>query len=245
MFLREFKWLNATERRLPDASVLPAKYLFKCLFFKVWRKLHASGRMVWTVDAVSDARGPSVNCRNYLERQTIREIIRGIFPAGTLNRACEIGCGYGRLTMVLKEFAKFVKGFEREEHLVEIARTLLPDLAFQQVKSLTDIGPEEPYDLVMICTVLQHLTDQEACQVCGVMKKLAPRGHILLIEKTAAFIITDNIADGAQFISRARSVDTYRQYLDPFALTAVRDRVLEPGYDNHQQGQCIDRKSVV
>jgi hypothetical protein len=34
-------------------------------------------------------------------------------------------------------------------------------------------------------------------------------------------------------------VDTYRQYLDPFALTAVRDRVLEPGYDNPQPGQCM------
>lgn len=237
----EYKWFTAQERQLPDAIALPWQYLVKCLLFKVWRRLRPAGggRLVWTVTAVSDASGPTANVRNYLEHQTIRQIIRGFAPEGNLARACEIGCGYGRITMVLKEFAKFVKGFEREEHLVEIARALLPDLEFQRVEALTDIGVEAPYDLVMSCTVLQHLADREARQVCGIMKNLAPQGHILLIEKTEAFSVTNNLEDGTKFISRARSVDIYREYLEPFNLVAVRDRAVEPGYDNPLPGKCM------
>ncbi|MFZ5447608.1 MAG: class I SAM-dependent methyltransferase [Thermodesulfobacteriota bacterium] len=240
MNLNELQWFTPEERRLPDVTALPMKYLLKSLGIKAWKKLlPARGRFVWTVTAISDAHGPTANVRNYLEHQTIRQIVGELAQGRKLRRACEIGCGYGRIIMVLKEFADYVKGFEREEHLVETARSLLPDLEFQRVDSLTAIPEEEPYDLVMICAVLQHLTDAEAQQVCKVMQTLAPNGHILVIEKTEAINVTENIEDGSKFLSRARSIETYQQYLAPYSLVSVRDRVVEPTYNNPQPGKCM------
>ena len=64
--------------------------------------------LVWTVGAISDADGPSGNVRNYLEQETIRDILTDLTQERRLARACEIGCGYGRVIMVLKEYADYV-----------------------------------------------------------------------------------------------------------------------------------------
>ncbi len=241
MDFRELQFFTEQEQLLPDATALPAAYLLKCLFMKICRRLlpGQGGRLVWTVTAVSDASGPAANVRNYLEQKTLRQILTEIAPKQKLARAWEIGCGYGRIIMVLREFADYVKGFEREGHLVNIARTLLPDIDFQCVAALTEISAEEPYDFVFTCTVLQHLTDEEARRVCDVMKRLAPLGHILLIEKVEPLEITANVADGTKFISRGRTVDTYGDYLSPFKLVMSRERIVEPTHANPRPGQCL------
>jgi trans-aconitate methyltransferase len=141
--------------------------------------------------------------------------------------------------MVLKEFAAQVKGFEREEDLVRIARKLQPEIEFEHVGALTEIRDSAEYDLAMMCTVLQHLSDDDARRVCGVLRTLAPHGHVLLIEKTEPFHITENVTDGARFISRARSVETYADYMKPFTLVSVAPRVLEPTYPNPKPGSCM------
>jgi hypothetical protein len=91
----------------------------------------------------------------------------------------------------------------------------------------------------MICSVLQHLTDNEARQVCSILKKLSPKGYILLIEKTEPFNVSDNTEDGTKFISRARSLDTYREYMMPYNLVIIRDLMVEPTYSNPKPGQCM------
>lgn len=240
----EAKLFSAAERALPDATQLPATFLLKSLFVKVRRHLggsllDSSSRMIWTLDAVSDASGPTAGVRNYLDQRTIRNIVSQVARTTTIRRACEVGCGYGRVIMVLKEFTAQVKGFEREEDLVRIARTLLPDIEFERVPALTEVRDSIEYDLAMMCTVLQHLSDDEARRVCNVLRSLAPRGHVLLIEKTDPFHITDNTTDGARFISRARSVDTYTEYMKPFTLVSVTDRILEPTYANPRPGSCM------
>ena len=241
MNLTEFKLFSEKEQSLPDVSSLPSQYLLKSLLLKVLRKIShdPKSRMVWTVSAVSDAHDHTATVRNYLDQRTIRQILADLTQKSKIERACEVGCGYGRVIMVLKEFADYVKGFERESHLVEIARTLQPDIEFECVHSLLEITEKVPYDFVMTCTVLQHLTDQEARQVCSVLQKLAPQGHILLIEKTDPFNITDNIEDGARFISRARSVETYSEYMLPYNLLMTLDRVVEPTYPNPKPGKCM------
>jgi hypothetical protein len=133
MNLTEFQLFSEKERALPDASALPTLYLLKCLLLKLLRKIprNQKARMVWTVDAVSDAHDHTATVRNYLEQKTIRQILSEMTQGRRLGRACEVGCGYGRVIMVLKEFADYVKGFERERHLVEIAGSLQPILNFK------------------------------------------------------------------------------------------------------------------
>jgi 2-polyprenyl-3-methyl-5-hydroxy-6-metoxy-1,4-benzoquinol methylase len=240
----EARYFSSDELRLPDLTRLPARLLLKSLGIKVRRKLlgrfldrHA--RLVWTRDAVSDADGPAAAVRNYLEHSTIRRVLCQIVPNGKVQRACELGCGYGRVIMVLKEFSESTKGFEREEELVQIARSLQPNIAFERVPALTEVPIDAEYDVVMTCTVLQHLTDDDARRVCDVMKRLAPRGHVLIIEKTEPNLITSNITDGKQFLSRARPVETYQEFMRPFRLASVTDRVLEPTNENPRPGSCM------
>src|SRR5205809_904957 len=82
-------------------------------------------RLVWTPSEVVDVDGPRAMLRAYLEQRDVRTLLatrhRGRVPA-----ACDIGCGFGRLTSLLGEFADTVVGFEREPGLVATARALMP-----------------------------------------------------------------------------------------------------------------------
>lgn len=241
---KEAKFFSPQELRWPDCTGLPASYLVKSLLVKVRRKLigrlsDRTARFVWATSNVTDVYGPGYNVRCYLERKTIRTILNELTRYHKLNRACEIGCGYGRVTMALAEYAGFVKGFEREAHLVETARCFLPNIAFQSVQSLTEIEDDSIYDLVMTCTVLQHLTDADAGGACAVMKRLARNGHILIIEKTEPIAITSQYNDPTKFISRARSISEYEKLMEPFRLIRVLERPAEPTYFNPRPGSCM------
>ena len=235
----ELSFFDPTERELYDATSLPPGYLLKTLFVKFRRKTYGKlfdrkARLVWTVSAVSDAVGPKDNVRNYLERRTIRTILKDIAEKFPVQSACEIGCGYGRLIMVLKELAPKVVGFEREMDLVNIAERLLPGIEFYNVKSLDTISKVHSgtFDLVMVNAVLQHLTDEFCQKVLDEAKRLVPKGHVMLIEKTEIIAVTDNVTDGNHFISQSRSIDTYAKYMHPYNLVSTKPMIAEPTYFN-------------
>lgn len=201
----------------------------------------SSERFVWQADSVSDADGPEGNVRNYLERRTLRHFLNNISKNRDIVRAAEVGCGYARLAMVLTEYADHAIGYEREEHLVEMARTLNPEMEFRVMPSLKElraIAPEN-YDFVYTCTILQHVVDEECRAALDQMKKMASCGFVLLIEKTEAISVTENQDDGSHFLSRARSVDTYSELMQPFELIEIAPRVMEPTYFNEKPGTCM------
>src|SRR5438105_61906 len=93
----------------------------------------------WKHCEVVDASGPTYNLRNYLEQSGVRRFMKQANEAHAIRRACDVGCGYGRLTMVLGEFAEFVTGFEREPSFINEAQELLPQLSFVKVESLHNL----------------------------------------------------------------------------------------------------------
>ena len=93
---------------------------------------------VWTPAETSDVSGPASIVRNYLEQRDVRRCLTAAAAERPIRRAIDVGCGYGRLTMVLSEFAPAVTGFERESGLVAEARRLLPAIEFVEVASLAD-----------------------------------------------------------------------------------------------------------
>lgn len=226
-----------------DCSHYPARQLVQALLVKAVRRVQRvfspPTRVTWTPRGVSEAEGPAANVCNYLERRTLRSLLTRISGGNRLNRACEVGCGYGRIVMTLKEFADEAVGFEREPQLVKIARALLPDVNIVQIESLDKLPDPGPFDFAMTCTVLQHLTDEHARRVCAELKRLVPNGHVLIIEKTEAISVTENTTDEASFISRARSVDTYADYMAPYRLVHTQPRVVEPTYHNPRPGTCM------
>ena len=76
-----------------------------------------SERKIWTVTDVTDVFGPSAILRSYIEQRDVRAYLQRAaaavaarYPAAPIACAVDIGCGYGRLTPVLGEFAPRVIG---------------------------------------------------------------------------------------------------------------------------------------
>lgn len=235
--------MEANSPSQPDATLFSARELVSALFVKAGRRLQRvvspPSRLTWTTRGVSDTDGPAANVRNYLERRTLRDILTKAADGKKMKRACEVGCGYGRLVMVLKEFADEAVGFEREPHLGDIARFLLPDVSIVRVESLDALPDPGPMDFAMTVSVLQHLTDERATKVCAEMRRLVPRGHVLIVEKTEAHSVTENTTNEAEFISRARPVELYEKMMAPYKLVHTQPRRLEPGYRQPNPGVCM------
>jgi len=195
-------------------------------------------RKTWTPTEVVDVGGPPALLRNYLEQRDVREYVQCAEMTTPITRAYDVGCGFGRLTPVLAEFASVVIGFEREASLLATARALLPSLEFVQVSTLEALpAPEASAELVMTFTVLQHMTDTQAEAVIGEMARvLAPRGHVLVVEETDPTLEAGDVADAEAGYTRGRSCSWYEARFAPLQLVRMGPRIIEPGYPRADVG---------
>lgn len=135
---------------------------------------------------------------------------------------------------MLTEFADEVVGFEREASLVSMAREVVRDCRLVEVGSLRDIEASGTFDVILVCTVLQHLADSECAELAQVIGRgLRPGGVAVVIESTDTEGL-DTIGDPTStstFLSRPRTVSKYASMFAGLQLEAVRDRVLERSYD--------------
>jgi hypothetical protein len=91
----------------------------------------------WDVGYLINADFPAFALRTYLKHADVRAILQCVTAGRRLGSACEVGCGYGRMTVVLGEFADRVEGFERQPEFVALARRLHPGIAVRQVAGLS------------------------------------------------------------------------------------------------------------
>ncbi len=195
-------------------------------------------RKVWTPTDVVDVSGPPALLRNYLEQRDVREYVQRAEMTTPITRAYDIGCGFGRLTPVLSEFASVVIGFEREPSLLATARALLPSLEFIEVASLEALpAPDASAELVMTFTVLQHMSDAQAEAVIHeVARVLAPRGHVLAVEETDPTLEAGDVARAEAGYTRGRPWSWYEARFAPLQLIRMGPRVIEPGYPRADVG---------
>lgn len=192
---------------------------------------------MWNVSEVADAAGPSANLRNYLEQRDLRRCLAAASEGGSIRRACDVGCGYGRLTMVLTEVAREVVGFEREDSFVQEARRLLPSVEFLQVASLGRLPrPTGSFDFSMTFTVLQHMRDPEAREVLEEVKRLARGGFVLVTEETDLSFVDGDVEDPEAGLTVGRAEGTYTEWMRPFELVLRFARQIEPGYPRENVG---------
>jgi SAM-dependent methyltransferase len=197
------------------------------------------GRQVWTPADVIDADGPELSMRSYLEHRDIRKMLADI-PAGRRGRGIEIGCGYGRLVIVLEEFFSEVWGVERETGLLDIARALAPTIKYANPAALEDLsGVPGPVDLAMTFTVLMHMTDADARKVLDAAKAKAKGGWVLIVERTDEGKALGNNADSAEFMDHGRSIAVFEQWMKPFRLVRTMPRVIEPTYERKDNGHYM------
>jgi SAM-dependent methyltransferase len=192
-------------------------------------------RHVWSVPEVMDAVGPGGNLRNYLEQRDLRRCLETAAALGPIRRACDVGCGYGRLTMVLAEFATEVLGFEREPAFVAEARRLLPAIDFVQLDSLRELpAPTGSFEFAMTFTVLQHMRDPDARDVLAEVKRVAKRGFVLLTEETDPAL--GEGADESAGVTIGRPERVYAEWMAPFDEVLRFPRQIEPGYPRTNVG---------
>lgn len=194
-------------------------------------------RHSWKIGEVSDTAGPPSNLRNYLEQRDVRKCLAAASALCPLRRAADVGCGYGRLTMVLSEFAAEVVGFEREPTLVAEAMRLLPGITFRRVETLLALpAPTAGFDFAMTFTVLQHLGDAEAKAVAEELKRIASPGSILLVEETDASLVSGDPQRPEAGLTMGRTIETYAEWMRPFELALRFPRQIEPGYARRDVG---------
>jgi SAM-dependent methyltransferase len=199
--------------------------------------LHSMERVVWTPHEVVDVDGPRAMLRAYLEQRDVREFCARL-GAGALASACDVGCGFGRLTPVLTEFAERVVGFEREAGLLNIARALQPTIDFREIDSLQRLPVEDgSFDLGLVFTVLQHIPDPEVRTVIAELQRIVkPAGHLLLCEETDPALEAGDRSAAHLGYTCGRPVPTYEAWLAPWKLVATRPRTIEPGYPRADVG---------
>src|SRR5688572_20076200 len=143
-------------------------------------------RLVWTPDEVVDVDGPRAMLRAYLEQRDVRELCASVSTGVRFASACDVGCGFGRLTPVLSEFAERVVGFEREPGLLSIAQSLQPSIEFRPVEGLRRLpAAGASFNLGLVFTVLQHVPEPEVRAVIDELRRIVKTdGYLLLCEET-------------------------------------------------------------
>ena len=184
----------------------------------------------WREEEVVDASYPAFACRTYLEQRDVRRFLHRAACAVPVNSAADLGCGFGRMTPVLREVASAVVGFEREPGFVERARSLWPDADFRRVDSLASLPcPDGCFDFVLSFTVLQHVPDADLPAVAEEIKRVLRRpGHLLLCEETDERHVAGD--------TTGRSIARYEALLEPLRLVEWCARGIEPTYPRADVG---------
>lgn len=195
-------------------------------------------RLVWTPREVVDVDGPRAMLRAYLEQRDVRDLCSTVNAGGLFASACDVGCGFGRLTPVLTEFAAQVVGFEREPGLLRIAQSLQPSIDFRPVERLHHLPADSAsFDLGLVFTVLQHVPEPDVCDVIGELQRIVrPGGYLLLCEETDPTLEAGNRLEAHLGYTCGRPVTTYERWLAPWKLIATRRRAIEPDYPRPDVG---------
>jgi SAM-dependent methyltransferase len=197
-------------------------------------------RMVWTPAQVVDVDGPRAMLRAYLEQRDVRRLLasrhRGLVPA-----ACDVGCGFGRLTSLLGEFAETVVGFEREPALVATARALLPGVDVRSIEHLGRLpAPDAAFDIGLVFTVLQHVPEPGVrAVVAEILRVMKPHGTLLLCEETDVTLEAGDRDHGELGYTCGRAPEVYGQWLAPWRFVAAKPRVIEPDYPRPDVGSYM------
>ena len=179
-----------------------------------------------------DVRDAAFAARTYLEQTDVRAFMTQVTGRRRLRVGCEVGSGYGRMTVVLSEFADRVIGIEREPHFVKEAARLLPTINFVQVESLTELPVQTAtVDFILTFTVLQHLIDPVAKATAQEISRiLSPGGHLLICEETDPLLCNGAIDDPNGWCTVGRPVPLYQSLFPSLALLATQPRRIEPTY---------------
>ena len=197
-------------------------------------------RLVWTPSEVVDVDGPRAMLRAYLEQRDVRTLL-ATRHRGRVRAACDVGCGFGRLTSLLGEFADTVVGFEREPALVATARALMPAIDVRAIERLAQLpAADASFDIGLVFTVLQHVPEPGVLDVVAeILRIMKPDGTLLLCEETDVTLEAGDREHGELGYTCGRAPEVYGRWLSPWRLVAAKPRVIEPDYPRPDVGSYM------
>lgn len=147
----------------------------------------------------------------------IRRLLRG----HRFTHAVDVGGGFGRLSVVLAEYADTVTLTDSSRQQLEIAREFLarhPSVSSRQMVASNLEFPDASVDLVAMVRVMHHLPEP-APVLAEISRILRPGGYAII-----------EVANSAHAMNRVRSVVRGEQI--PVAVREIGSRGLIP-YVNH------------
>lgn len=192
-------------------------------------------RYVYKVEDVTNtALGfPAFAARTWREHNALREFffneIESLFYLNSPDAlsACEVGCGYARMTPVLREFATEVVGFEREPHFRDIARALHPEIKFPETNDIWNLNAIDfEFDLTMTWTFLQHVHECHIKQVAKEISRITKEWLLICEETTHPKMVTNDLG---QHICTGRLPGEYQELFPDFFLIRTIKRPIDDG----------------
>lgn len=169
---------------------------------------------------------PAFSAKLYYHVRGLQDAIETF--AAPVHRSLEIGCGYGRLTPWIAEYAEKAYATEPNTEALEDAGSQYPAVEFRSdlVQELS--FRDDRFDLVVSWTVLQHVGPEDIARATAEIDRvLAPDGVLILTEQTAS-LDRDN--------AWGRAESTYEDLFPSLELIESRPKPVEPTLGTHEDG---------
>ena len=201
---------------LRDPHKIPPYLLRHLSPSKYSPKIIEDGVVTWNTEAGFDwgdgDTPPQISAINYHMVQALREDLEG----NEYSHAVEIGCGYGRVTPWLSEFAEEVTGVDPNGDVLSIVEDYYPEINTISAKAQNLPIPDDDADLLFTRAVLQHIPSEGAQQAINEIERIANgNAHILICEATKG-------AGGETFYPRSKA--EYSKLFNGFQLESNRQR---------------------
>ena len=158
---------------------------------------------------------PTFSSRLYYEVRSIRHFLGDLH----VKRALELGCGYGRLTPWIADFADEMFMVEPERDLAEETVKLYPTFTLASATADKMSFPNKHFGLIVSWTVLQHIPPGKIEQSISEIKRVA--------EDDATILLAEHTQSTSSPITWGRSIEEYMTLFAPFNLTRHEPRNLE------------------
>jgi SAM-dependent methyltransferase len=141
--------------------------------------------------------------RHNFEVRAIARVLDGVEG----DSALEIGCGYGRLSPTIAQFAKHFIAIDHNPEIVETARAYYRDIDYRVGSAVALPFEIHTFDIIVSWTVLQHVPPQRIGEaVVEIQRVLNPGGILVLCEETRL----SDLESHHQSHTWHRSVEEYR-----------------------------------
>jgi ubiquinone/menaquinone biosynthesis C-methylase UbiE len=173
-------------------------------------------------------------------------VFAGLVLAGGNDRVADVGCGPGRVTILLSRLGLDAFGIDLSPGMLELARRTYPELRFDQGSMLALELPDASLGGLLAYYSIIHIPWEQRAEVFAEFHRvLVPGGVVMLV-----FQVGDDQGHRSEFSGTPVSLDWYRQRPDEVAellreagfevwMSAVRERA---EWEKVAQGYLMARR---